>query len=244
MRPACMRPGMSHERKRRPAMTCAQHVETMATAGAGRRRAAACGRAAAGGAAGAVRFLLAGARRRRQRLRQVRRLLPRQLPAASAGGPQRRILVVSCGAGLSGRPAAAGGLSATSVGIDSDPAKIAHANGGAACRARPAEAFAFLEHNREPFDVIIPEQELNHLTLDEQIEFLALCRRNLKPGGLHHRLWAERRQSAGRLRKPRPQYRSFQHLHRLQSEAGAAARRLRATSRSCRSSSTCSGRTR
>ena len=56
--------------------------------------------------------------------------------------------------------------------------------GGAACPARPREAFPFLEQNREPFDVIIPEQELNHLTLDEQLEFLSLCRRNLKPGGL------------------------------------------------------------
>ena len=49
---------------------------------------------------------------------------------------------------------------------------------------RDRQAFAFVEQNRELFDVIIPEQELNHLTLDEQLEFLGLCRRNLKPGGL------------------------------------------------------------
>ena len=33
------------------------------------------------------------------------------------------------------------------------------------------------------FDVIIPEQELDHLTLDETIAFLQLCKKSLKPGG-------------------------------------------------------------
>ncbi len=68
-------------------------------------------------------------------------------------------------------------------GIDSDPEKIAHARR----RQLPCEtahAFAFLEQSHEPFDVIIPEQELNHLTLDEQLEFLSLCLGNLRPGGL------------------------------------------------------------
>ncbi len=31
--------------------------------------------------------------------------------------------------------------------------------------------------------MIIPEQELNHLTLEETIEFLQLCHRALRPGG-------------------------------------------------------------
>jgi hypothetical protein len=31
--------------------------------------------------------------------------------------------------------------------------------------------------------VIVPEQELNHLTLEETIEFLSLCRTALRPGG-------------------------------------------------------------
>jgi SAM-dependent methyltransferase len=93
-----------------------------------------------------------------------------------------RILVVSCGPGyLVGllRDAGYGNV----VGIDSDPSKIAHArHHGLPCET--AEAFPWMEQNREPFDAIVPEQELNHLTLDEQLEFLALCRRNLKPGGL------------------------------------------------------------
>jgi SAM-dependent methyltransferase len=100
------------------------------------------------------------------------------LPADRAA----RILVVSCGPGYLVsllREAGYGNL----VGIDSDPEKIAYARRhGLPCET--AEAFAFVEQNREPFDVILPEQELNHLTLEEQLEFLALCRRNLKPGGL------------------------------------------------------------
>ena len=94
-----------------------------------------------------------------------------------------RILVVSCGPGYLVGSAARGRLhrrASVSIPI---PEKIAHARRrGLPCET--AEAFPYLERNREPFDVIIPEQELNHLTLDEQLEFLSLCRRNLKPGGL------------------------------------------------------------
>ena len=103
--------------------------------------------------------------------------LPHLPPDRSA-----RILVVSCGPGYLVSLLREAGYNDVR-GIDSDPAKVAHARR----RQLPcevSEAFAFVEQNREPFDVIIPEQELNHLTLDEQIEFLELCRRNLKPGGL------------------------------------------------------------
>jgi 2-polyprenyl-3-methyl-5-hydroxy-6-metoxy-1,4-benzoquinol methylase len=100
------------------------------------------------------------------------------LPADKAA----RILVVSCGPGYLVSLLRDEGYRDV-VGIDSDPEKIAHAQRhGLPCQT--AEAFPFLEQNRDPFDVIVPEQELNHLTLDEQIEFLRLCRRNLKPGGL------------------------------------------------------------
>ena len=92
-----------------------------------------------------------------------------------------RILVVSCGPGYLVDLLRTEGYTNV-TGIDSDPAKVAHARR----RDLPcatAEAFPWLEENREPFDVIIPEQELNHLTLDEMIEFLGLCRAALKPGG-------------------------------------------------------------
>jgi 2-polyprenyl-3-methyl-5-hydroxy-6-metoxy-1,4-benzoquinol methylase len=94
-----------------------------------------------------------------------------------------RVLVVSCGAGYLVDLLNKEGYRHVE-GIDSDPAKVAHAKRrGLACEV--GEAFPFLEQRRgEPYDVIIPEQELNHLTLDEMIDFLALCRRHLRPGGL------------------------------------------------------------
>jgi 2-polyprenyl-3-methyl-5-hydroxy-6-metoxy-1,4-benzoquinol methylase len=100
------------------------------------------------------------------------------LPADRAA----RILVVSCGPGYLVSLLREVGYSDVH-GIDSDPEKIAHARR----RQLPCEtarAFQFLERNRQPFNVIVPEQELNHLTLDEQLAFLSLCRRNLQPGGL------------------------------------------------------------
>src|SRR5690606_16046326 len=93
-----------------------------------------------------------------------------------------RILIVSCGPGYLVDTLLRHGYSNV-VGIDSDSAKVAHA----AARGLPcstSKAFPYLAEQRDAFDVIIPEQELNHLTLDEQIEFLRLCKRALRPGGL------------------------------------------------------------
>jgi 2-polyprenyl-3-methyl-5-hydroxy-6-metoxy-1,4-benzoquinol methylase len=93
-----------------------------------------------------------------------------------------RILVISCGPGyLVNLLTKTGYLNVS--GIDSDERKIAHA----LARSLPcetAEAFPFLDkHQTAEFDVIIPEQELNHLSLDETVEFLRLCRGALRPGG-------------------------------------------------------------
>jgi len=93
-----------------------------------------------------------------------------------------RILVVSCGPGYLVSLLAQVGYSNV-TGIDSDPGKIEHArHRDLACEV--AEAFPFLEARQvAQFDVIIPEQELNHLTVDETIDFLKLCRGALRPGG-------------------------------------------------------------
>jgi SAM-dependent methyltransferase len=92
-----------------------------------------------------------------------------------------RILVVSCGPGYLVNVLAQAGYRAV-VGIDSDPAKVAHAlRRGLPCET--ADAFGYLERSRGEFDVIIPEQELNHLTHGETIEFLQLCHAALRPGG-------------------------------------------------------------
>jgi SAM-dependent methyltransferase len=94
---------------------------------------------------------------------------------------EARILVISCGPGYLVNVLAQAGYKAV-VGIDSDPAKVEYARRrGLPCEV--SEAFPYLERSRGQYDVIIPEQELNHLTHDETIEFLQLCSAALRPGG-------------------------------------------------------------
>jgi SAM-dependent methyltransferase len=98
--------------------------------------------------------------------------------------PQDRdtsILVVSCGPGYLVNMLREHGYRNV-LGIDSDPVKVEHARRhGLPCDT--ARAFDFLEGRTSAYDVIIPEQELNHLTLDETVDFLRLCRTALRPGG-------------------------------------------------------------
>jgi SAM-dependent methyltransferase len=91
------------------------------------------------------------------------------------------ILVISCGPGYLVKLLSDLGYRRVS-GIDSDAAKVAlAAKRGLDCRA--AQAFPFLADRLEVYDAIVGEQELNHLTKDEMLEFLGLCRQALKPGG-------------------------------------------------------------
>lgn len=98
--------------------------------------------------------------------------------------PQNRqasILIISCGPGYLVNTLKKHGYENV-VGIDSDPVKVGHANKhGLNCET--AEAFGYLADKAEAFDVIIPEQELNHLTLDEQLQFLKLCHVALRAQG-------------------------------------------------------------
>ncbi|MCP4006525.1 MAG: class I SAM-dependent methyltransferase [bacterium] len=91
------------------------------------------------------------------------------------------VLVVSCGPGYFVDMLLRHDY--TSVqGIDSDPEKIEHARKrDLACQVDTA--FEFLQQNVEAFDCIVCEQELNHLTKDEQLVFVDLCRQSLRPGG-------------------------------------------------------------
>jgi SAM-dependent methyltransferase len=92
------------------------------------------------------------------------------------------ILVVSCGPGYLVDLLAAAGYRNV-LGIDSDGAKVEHARRrGLNCEV--AEVFPFLAARQNgEYDSIIPEQELNHLTIDETIAFLDACRKALRPGG-------------------------------------------------------------
>lgn len=101
--------------------------------------------------------------------------------------PQKGVktLVISCGPGYFVYMLNQHGY--TNVfGTDSDGEKIQHAkNKGLNCQQE--RAFEFLHSNKSIqnnlYDVIIAEQEINHLTKEELMVFLKLCRDNLKEGG-------------------------------------------------------------
>jgi 2-polyprenyl-3-methyl-5-hydroxy-6-metoxy-1,4-benzoquinol methylase len=94
---------------------------------------------------------------------------------------QARILVISCGPGYLVKMLRDCGYTCV-LGLDSDAAKVEVARRHQ-LPCEVARAFEFLADKRSEYDVIIPEQELNHLTLEETIEFLSLCRQSLRPGG-------------------------------------------------------------
>ena len=93
-----------------------------------------------------------------------------------------RILVISCGPGYFLNTLRQAGYNDV-LGIDSEPAKIETVQ-RKGLTGRLAEAFPFLEGNTESFDAIFCETEINHLTKDEILEFLPLCRDNLREGGV------------------------------------------------------------
>lgn len=92
-----------------------------------------------------------------------------------------RILVISCGPGYLVDVLLKAGYRQV-TGIDSDPAKLEYATRrGLPCQA--ARVFDFLATVTAEYDVIIPEQELNHLTHEETIDFLRLAHAALRRGG-------------------------------------------------------------
>ena len=94
---------------------------------------------------------------------------------------EARILVISCGPGYFVHLLTQEGYRNV-LGIDSDPEKIRHAT-ERNLNCITEQAFRFLERNQNPYDVIIGEQEINHLTKDEILTFIKLCRRNLSENG-------------------------------------------------------------
>jgi 2-polyprenyl-3-methyl-5-hydroxy-6-metoxy-1,4-benzoquinol methylase len=91
------------------------------------------------------------------------------------------ILVISCGPGYFVNMLAEEGYSDV-LGIDSHADKVEHAvKRGLNCR--PGTAFDVLEASEQPYDAVICEQELNHLTKGEMVDFLRLVWSKLKPGG-------------------------------------------------------------
>jgi 2-polyprenyl-3-methyl-5-hydroxy-6-metoxy-1,4-benzoquinol methylase len=93
-----------------------------------------------------------------------------------------KILVISCGPGYLVDLLVKSGYRHV-LGIDSDGGKVEHARRrNLPCQV--AEVFPFLALRQGgEYDCIIPEQELNHLTIEETIDFLRLCRGALRPRG-------------------------------------------------------------
>jgi len=91
------------------------------------------------------------------------------------------ILVVSCGPGYMLDVLKNKGFEHV-VGIDSDPEKVAYAK-QKGLHAQVAGAFEFLENTDEQYDLIVAEQEINHLTKEEIVTFFRLCGDRLKDGG-------------------------------------------------------------
>jgi SAM-dependent methyltransferase len=92
------------------------------------------------------------------------------------------ILCISCGPGYGVNLFRELGFT-NALGIDSFPDKINYAT-KRKLNCRVAYAFDFLEDSADAsYDLIFAEQELNHLTKPEILDFLNLCKRKLRPGG-------------------------------------------------------------
>ena len=92
-----------------------------------------------------------------------------------------KTLVISCGYGYFVQLLKDAGYSDV-LGIDADPEKVRIATEkGLNCTVE--SAFAFLENSPGSYDAIIAEQEINHLTKEEILIFLSLCRKSLAEGG-------------------------------------------------------------
>jgi len=91
------------------------------------------------------------------------------------------ILVISCGPGYFVNMLVKEGYSNV-LGIDSFPDKVKYAlEKKLNCRVQ--DAVEFLDKNKERFNAIFCEQELNHLTKEEILMFLKLCWESLRKDG-------------------------------------------------------------
>jgi 2-polyprenyl-3-methyl-5-hydroxy-6-metoxy-1,4-benzoquinol methylase len=95
---------------------------------------------------------------------------------------QASVLIISCGPGYFLNLLREEGYQ-NILGIDSDEKKLEYAqNKNLNCEV--ANAFDFLENSPQSYDIIIAEQEINHLTKVEILQFLALSWSALKENGI------------------------------------------------------------
>lgn len=93
-----------------------------------------------------------------------------------------KILVVSCGPGYFVNLLKQKGYTNV-LGIDSSPERIASAQRHH-LNCQVDHAYDFLEETQETFDLIFGEQEINHLTKEEILQFLKLCCERLRDKGV------------------------------------------------------------
>jgi 2-polyprenyl-3-methyl-5-hydroxy-6-metoxy-1,4-benzoquinol methylase len=91
------------------------------------------------------------------------------------------VLVVSCGPGYFVNLLNKEGYTNV-LGIDSFPEKVEHAK-KKNLNCQTQNAFSFIESKPNEYDIIFCEQELNHLTKEEILQFLKLCWNALKENG-------------------------------------------------------------
>ena len=91
------------------------------------------------------------------------------------------VLVISCGPGYFVNMLTKHGYTKV-LGIDSYPDKVQYAK-EKQLNCVVERAFPFVEKNKSCFDVIICEQEINHLTKEEILIFLKMCWESLKDNG-------------------------------------------------------------
>ena len=92
------------------------------------------------------------------------------------------VLVVSCGPGYYVKMLNDNGYRNV-IGIDSDSEKVKCATShGLNCIV--SQAFPFLSTHRDCYDLIVLEQDINHLSKDEMWHCLELCREALRPDGM------------------------------------------------------------
>jgi 2-polyprenyl-3-methyl-5-hydroxy-6-metoxy-1,4-benzoquinol methylase len=92
------------------------------------------------------------------------------------------VLVVSCGPGYYVKMLNDNGYRNV-LGIDADAEKVKYATRhGLNCIV--SRAFSFLKAHRNYYDLIVLEQDINHLSKDEMWHCLELCREALRPGGV------------------------------------------------------------
>ena len=105
--------------------------------------------------------------------------LKKYMPQAS----NAKIVVVSSGPGYMQDSLQKWGYTCDVLGIDSNETHVRYAQ-GKGFNSLTGDCLEYLDSHKESYDVIIAEQEVNHLTRDEFLRFLTIAYDALRPEGI------------------------------------------------------------